>query len=582
MSDSKPEHLSKEKLRAEAEKKLILNDREDYSNMSAIEIAGLVYELKTHQIELEMQNEAMHRAQEELLIVNEEYSELYEFAPVGYITMDEKGIIKKANLTLSDMIDVPRAELINKELQQFFIEDDMDALYLLQQKTLKNCGRQTSELRFSVSSGCLWVKVASTCVEDSDSANSLIHMVFTDISERKQAEMEQEQIQRELNQNHKMAALGQLAGGIAHDFNNILAIILGNTELAQNKSGSKDESDLYQYLSHIEQASIRGRDLVAKMLLFSRDTVSNDQALQLKPQIDDDIQLIKSIFPSSLKVNKDIAEDLPDILMDSIQFSQLLMNLCINARDAMDGKGIINLRVAMATAINEKCADCREIITGDWVELAIGDSGGGIDPEVLTKIFNPFYSTKGVGEGTGMGLSTVHGIMHSHKGHICVETEQGKGTVFRLLFPPVIETKKETTSRSSSLSQDITKGQGQRILIVDDEPALVGLLDEILQVYGYQPSAFTSSKKALEAFKQNPDKFDLIITDQTMPEITGIDLVKSIREIRPDIPVILNTGFSDNINKETANNLNIRILQKPVDTKLLCNSISDLIDTKKY
>lgn len=582
MSDSKQELLSKEKLRAGAEKMLILNELEDYSNMSASETAGLVHELQTHQIELEMQNEELCRAQEELLEAHEQYSELYEFAPVGYITTDEKGVIKKANLTLSDMTGVAREELINKNIQQFFFKEDLDELYFLQQNTLKNMGRQSSELRFSASADCLWVRIDSSCVQDLDGGNNLIHMVFTDITERKRAAIAQEQNQRELNQTHKMAALGQLAGGIAHDFNNILAIIMGNTELAQNNSGCKEESELSRYLSYIGQASIRGRDLVAKMLAFTRDNINNAQPLQLKLQITEDIQMIQSILPSSLKINTDIAEDLPAILMDSSQLNQLLMNLCINARDAMKGQGIINIRVAMATAVNDECTDCHKKITGDWVELAISDNGSGIEPEVLTKIFNPFYSTKDVGEGTGMGLSTVHGIIHSHNGHICVETEQGKGTVFRLLFPPDIEAKKETTLRSSSPPPDLSKGQGQRILVVDDEPPLAGFLNEILQVYGYQPTAFTSSKKALEAFKQNPDKFDLIITDQTMPDITGIDLVKNIRQIRLDIPVILNTGFSDNINTETASNLNIRILQKPVATKLLCNSISDLLDLKKH
>ena len=211
MSEINPAQSSKGKLRAEAEKRLGLNERVDYSKMSAIDIADLVHELKTHQIELEMQNEELRRTQSELLIAKEQYSELYEFAPVGYITTDEKGLIYKANLTLSKMIDVPRSELINKKLHQLFIEEDLDKLYLLQNKTLKNGGIQSSDLRFSLASGFLWVRVDSTCVKDPDGGNVIIRMVFTDISERKQAELAQEQSQRELNQAHKMAALGQLA-----------------------------------------------------------------------------------------------------------------------------------------------------------------------------------------------------------------------------------------------------------------------------------------------------------------------------------------------------------------------------------
>ena len=353
---------------------------------------------------------------------------------------------------------------------------------------------------------------------------------------------------------------------------------MGNAELAQLKTDSKEESEVYQFLTNIIRASVRAKDLVAKMLVFSRDEINSDQIIQLKQLIDDDIQMIRSILPSSIEINTDIADDLPAILMEPTQLNQLLMNLYINARDAIKGQGIINLRVSMARSVNEECSDCRKKITGDWVELAISDNGSGIEPEVLNKIFNPFYSTKDVGQGTGMGLSTVHGIIHSHNGHICVETEQGKGTLFRLFFPPVFETKSEINPHSDPASQGGSKGQGQRILVVDDEPYLAGFFNVMLQAYHYNPTVCTSSKNAQELFEQNPDNFDLIITDQTMPEITGIDLVKGIREVRQDIPVILNTGFSDSIDKETASNLNIRILQKPVDSRLLCNLINELLD----
>lgn len=577
MNKNKRESLSRENLRAEAEKRVTLNPRVDYSTMSATDIASLVHELKTHQIELEMQNDEMRRAQDELLFAHEQYSELYEFAPIGYITTDDRGVIQRANLTLSNMIDIPRSELMNKELQQFFVKDDLNELYILQQKTLKSTDRQSTELRFSLSNGSLWVRVDSTCVKDLVDDNCLIRMVFTDITERKQAEVEQAQFQRELNQANKMAALGQLAGGIAHDFNNILGVILGYSELAQHKAFSNGYTDLNHYLSTIGKASIRGRDLVNKMLAFCRNDVSSDQPLQLMSQINEEIQMIQSMLPSSLKINTDIAEDLPAILMDPIQLNQLLMNLCINARDAMKGQGVISIHVKMAVAIDDECSDCREKITGDWVELTIIDTGGGIAPDVLTKMFNPFFSTKKSGEGAGMGLSTIHGIMHSHNGHICVETELGKGTIFRLLFPPAMEAIDDKTVQHPSSSEDVIQEYGARILVVDDESSLVNLYEEILKTCHFKPTVFTSSKSAFEFFELNPDEFDLLITDQTMPEMSGIDLIKKIRKIRPDLPIILNTGYSDDINDETANILNIRIFKKPVEFKYILNSISELL-----
>ncbi len=266
-------------------------------------------------------------------------------------------------------------------------------------------------------------------------------MTFNDITKRKQAETEQLHLQRELHQARKMEALGQLTGGIAHDFNNILGIILGNTELALGLATHNSEPRLAKYLVQIEKTGGRARDLIAQMLAFSRSESDDKQPLQLQSLIQSDLTMLRSMLPTSIEIKVEF-EEVAAVLMNPVQLNQLLMNLCINARDAMEGKGVITIRLSSAINVDVECVTCHQRVTGDWVELAVTDGGSGIDPDVLEFIFDPFYTTKDVGMGSGMGLSVIQGIMRSHKGHVLVETEQGKGTRFQLLFPLA---KSETT-----------------------------------------------------------------------------------------------------------------------------------------
>jgi len=350
--------------------------------------------------------------------------------------------------------------------------------------------------------------------------------------------------------------------------------------LALAHSASKGDAKQAKHLKKILMASGRAKDLVAKIKTFSRNKAIFEKPLLLQSILKEDIQMLGSILPSSIEINFEIDENAPAIQMDPVQLNQILMNLCINARDAMNDKGNIDIRLSSSREVNGECTLCIKQIEGDWVELSITDTGSGIKPDILNRIFDPFYTTKEVGKGTGMGLSVIRGIMLSHGGHIIVETEIGKGSTFRLLFPPVVENG-DKTDDIDELKEKLPNGYGERILVLDDEQILGSCLGDILESHGYMATVMSDSQEAMERFKHNPDEFALIITDQTMPGITGVELVKTAREISPDMPIILNTGFSDAINPETAAKLGISYLEKPVSAKSLLQTIDELLITTR-
>lgn len=398
--------------------------------------------------------------------------------------------------------------------------------------------------------------------------------IVLDITERKKAEAEQQRLQRELLQAHKMESLGNLTGGIAHDFNNLLGIIMGYSGFAYNHCLGREDTKQAEYLTHVLKASKRASDLVAQMLTFSRNQVHEKKPVQLQPLVAENLALVRSTLPSSIEIKFEAEENLPAVLMDPVQMNQLMLNLVVNARDAMQGKGSITIRLGWLRVAGKECAACHKQVEGDWVALSIADTASGIRPEVLDRIFDPYFTTKEV--GTGMGLSVVNSIMQSCGGHILVNTELNKGTTFQLLFPWIDEETKEAETKDRS-STELPHGRGEHVLVLDDEPDLASFMAELLESYEYRVTVSTSSTNALELFKENPNEFALVITDQTMPILTGVELVTAIRKIRADIPVILNTGFNEYVDSESASKMGIYYLEKPVRVDTLIEMVGRLL-----
>jgi len=381
----------------------------------------------------------------------------------------------------------------------------------------------------------------------------------SEIAERQRAEAARQHLEVQLHQVQKMEALGTLAGGIAHDFNNILAVILGYAELSlyDLAPGSNEWHNLQQILI----ASGRAKHLVQQILAFSRQSEQQRQPVYLQLILAETLTLLRASLPSTIELRQSLATHTGMVLADPVQLQQVVMNLCTNAEYAMRPKGgQLDICLDSVDIDATMAATLPDLRPGSHIRLTGRETGHGMTPEVLERIFEPFFTTKGPGEGTGMGLAVVHGIISSYTGAITVASTPGQGTTFAIYFPRLPDII-EVTDCSEEI---LPKGEGH-ILFVDDETALTNLAQVMLTHLGYDTEVYTSSRAALAAFQAAPQRFDLVITDQTMPRMTGEALTLALRHIRPDIPIILCTGFSHIMTIEKAGILGVdAFLMKPL------------------
>ena len=380
-------------------------------------------------------------------------------------------------------------------------------------------------------------------------------------------------LERQLHHAQKMEAIGTLAGGIAHDFNNILGAIIGFTELTLDNL--PESSINYRNLDRVLKASHRAKELAGQILAFSRKGEQEKKPVQVSLIVKDTLFLLRASLPATIKVHQNIKGRPGLILADSTQIHQVLMNLCTNAAQAMMEEG------GRLEVILEDMEIGPEFLYGDlqpgpYLKLTVSDTGCGMDQVTMERIFEPYFTTKKVGEGTGLGLAVVHGIVKSHGGEITVYSEPGRGTTFQVYFPRI----KSYPTGKLELSPTVSGGE-ERILFIDDEKDLVDAGYQTLARLGYKVTATTSSKEALNVFRKNPGKFDLVITDQTMPEITGCELSKKLIAIRPDIPVILCTGLSGILRPEEILAAGIReFISKPFTKKTIAKALRNILDEK--
>ena len=378
------------------------------------------------------------------------------------------------------------------------------------------------------------------------------------ITERKQLAAKQDLLESRLQQSEKMESIGTLAGGIAHDFNNILSAIFGFAELAMVDGGEEQRN---QDLKQVLLAAERARQLVRQILAFSRRTEQEVHPLQVSLVIKEALKLLRASIPSTIEIKQDIASN-STVLADPTQIHQIIMNLCTNAYHAMRETGGILAISATDMEIGGGDEGYGALAPGRYMKIEISDTGSGIPPEIKEKIFEPYFTTKKTGEGTGLGLAVVHGIIKSYNGNITVYSEPGAGTTFRVYLPLVDE--KAVALAVKEVVCDFT-GKGERIMFVDDEAQIREFSDQLFTLHGYQVTCFSNGVQALDEFKRQPDRFDLVITDMTMPYMTGTDLAQQILGIRPELPIILCTGQSELVNGEKALAMGIcDYLSKPV------------------
>jgi PAS domain S-box-containing protein len=409
-------------------------------------------------------------------------------------------------------------------------------------------------------------QVSLNIIPVKDHEHSPILVILSDVSRRKQMEAQ-------LQQAHKMEAIGTLTGGVAHDFNNILAIILGNTELALDDV--PEWNPAHFNLEEIKTVSIHAKDVVRQILSFIRTIDLKRKPINIIPAIKGSLKFLRATIPTSIDIRQNIKATADTILADPTQIHQVMINLCTNASHAMQKSGgIMEIEIQNVVLYEDSASFDHDLIPGNYVKVTISDTGQGMDPEIINRIFDPYFTTKEVGKGSGMGLSVVHGIVKSYRGTITVASEVGKGTTFNVYFPVV----EEETVTESKIVEDFPTGN-ERILFIDDEKSIVNITRQMLERLGYQVETKMNPVEALELFLSGPEQFDLVITNMAMPFMTGDKLAKEIINIRSDMPIIICTGFSEKMDGDKAREIGASgYLEKPHEKRDLAKMVRKILD----
>jgi PAS domain S-box-containing protein len=418
-----------------------------------------------------------------------------------------------------------------------------------------------------------WLFARGRCLLDP--AGTPIRFVGSaiDVTGQKQAQFDREQLEAQLRQSQKMEAIGTLAGGIAHDFNNILGAILGYGELALQRCGA--ETDLRRYLDNVMHATERAKLLVERILGFSRSGLGDRVPVNVESVIRETLELLEASLPAGIRLQRRIEAGNAAVIGDATYLHQVMMNLCTNAMQAMEHGGVLSVVLERREQNERRTLSRGSLVPGPYVRLIVSDTGHGIPATVLERMFDPFFTTKDVGEGTGLGLSLVHGIVTDLGGAIDVTTMAGVGTQFEIWLPVA----GETPIPSVEASQALPRGKGETVMIVDDERALIALAEEIIAELGYEPVGFDSSSTALEAFRAAPERFDVVLTDESMPDLVGTDLAQAIRRLRPTIPIILMTGYGGPQLANRAADIGVNeVLRKPLHRRDLAESLARVLE----
>jgi PAS domain S-box-containing protein len=427
-----------------------------------------------------------------------------------------------------------------------------------------------------------WVRGWGKIIEWDEQGKAVRLMgIHADITEFKHSEQFVAELQAQLFQARKMHSIGQLTGGFAHDFNNILASILGYTTLVLEKGEHSLQSRFKDYLTEVFRAAKLGQSMVAQMLRFARSGSTEMTPAMISLLTRDAVQLMRPSMPSSIELNLAIDDHLPSVETNAFKLSQMLMNLCVNAKDAMKGIGTLEIGLNLQQLNRQTCSACGASIDGQFVQLQVEDSGSGLSKHMLPHVFDPFFTTKEAGEGTGMGLSIVNNLIHEHNGHLQVDSEMGKGTIFKLLFPP--SRKISATQPVIHLGTSRYKARNRgHILVVDDDTSVGTYIAEVLRHHGHRVTARFDSLEALDLFKENPNTFDLIVTDQVMPGVTGFDLMSETKRVKADIPVIICSAYSEDMSSKKAVDAGADgYLKKPIDVDRLLQLIDESLVRKK-
>ena len=531
---------------------------------------------------LQQSAETLQQRNEQIRASEKRLESVINSALDAIICVDQHQRITVFNPTAAALFQCSASDALGSTLDRF-LPDAAQALAFAQLTTQALLGEMTA-LTASGKELAVEVSVSFERHAESVGGGETTTVFARDLTGRKKAEAHRNELEAQLRESHKMQAVGTMAGGIAHDFNNILGAILGNVELA--KADCSAGSPVLESLLEIDKAGRRARDLVRQILTFSRNEPPQRSAVSLAEVVHDTERLLRVTLPPAIELHMRLSTGLPALLADATQVEQALLNLCTNAVHAIGTeRGIIHVEAAQVQPDRRLC-ERLGLAPTTYVALSVRDNGPGMDAALLGRIFEPFFTTKPVGQGTGLGLAVVHGVMRTHEGAVDVHSAPGHGSRFTLYFP--VATDHDTAAAALPLPTapaapaPVEQAGAQRshhVMYVDDDEALVFLVQRLLRRRGYQVSGFTDPHEATAALRADPQRYDLLVTDYNMPGFCGVDLVREARHIRPDLPVALASGYVTAEIEQAAMAEGARaLIHKPNDVEELCATVDRLVN----
>ena len=558
----------------------------------------VMHELLVMQIELEMQNEELRRAQLALEESRDRYVELYEFAPVGYLTLANDGRVSEINLTGATLLGRERKEMRQRRFARFVTQEDSDQFHRLFMSVLRDDVHQASDLAFLRGDGSVFHGRLDCVRVVADDKPPIVRITLTDISDRKRAQealqrlnenLETQVAQRtnelraneeQLRQAQKMEALGQLTGGIAHDFNNLLQGIVGTLDLLQRRIGQGRTDDVERYLSGAMNSANRAAALTHRLLAFSRRQPLDPKAVRANPLIASMEDMLRRTLGEKIELKLDLDDELWLTLCDAHQLESALLNLVINARDAMPDGGKLTIASSNADVGTASPEDKRDLAPGQYVRLCVTDTGTGMPEDVIERAFEPFFTTKPMGEGTGLGLSMIYGFAKQSEGHAKIYSEVGKGTTVKLYLPRFLGTATEH-ELAPRLPDARQSEQGETVLLVEDEALVRDLIREILDELGYRTVEANDGPTGLK-WLLSDERIDLLVTDIGLPGLNGRQIADAARLHRPDLKVLFMTGYAENTT--VAGGFlppGMAIMTKPFPLEDFATRVRDIMEKKR-
>lgn len=515
-------------------------------------------ELEVHQIELEMQNDELRAAHAEVQAGLERYTDLFDFSPVGYFNLAPDGQVKLVNLTGAALLGIERARLVGRRLGLFLPEKERPALAEFLSQIFAHGNRQSCQVSLRPEGR---KPVILRLDGRLTPGGAECRAVMSDVTERTELE-------EQLRHAQRVAAVGTLSAGIAHDINNTLTPILMVTGLLKEKVVDPHDREL---IDIVRESAIRGRDVVRMLLAFSRGLEGERVMMPVSRLLKDMMAIMRETFPRELTLNYDVADDLRPVCANPTQIHQVLMNLCLNARDAMPNGGTLTLDARTVLLSDDDVKGHAPAHAGLYVALRVCDTGTGIASANLQRVFDPFFTTKVREKGTGLGLSVSFGIVRSHGGFITVESELRRGSTFSVFLPAV----EETSAVTVDLAKPAPAGRGELILLVDDEPIITDTMKLVLEFEGYRVIVAGDGAEALVLYRQRKDEVKLVLTDLMMPLMDGAALIHTLRALNPKLGVILVSGLleSEKQMQIEADGVDC-ILPKPCDEQSLLRAIA--------